>query len=613
MHLIKRVFSFDYRSIALFRVLLSLLLLSDLFLRSLDMATFYTDEGILARRFWVEITHRWHWSIHAASGELWWQIVLFTLAAIAALALLFGYRSKLAAFVSFVLLASLINRNGLVLQGGDQLLVIMAFWSLFLPLGARYSVDAALQPMYNEKPNAIEFDSDTLQSYFSVATIAIVFQVLYLYFFTALLKTGDAWVSRFDAAYYAVSLQHFATPIGLWISQFPNLLKLATGFVLSVEFVGPFLVLCPFFWPWVRVGGLLLLASLHLAFLLMLHIGLFPFIDFMALSLLIPGAVWIQARQSARFRKRREYQQGIRMYFDENCGFCLKMCLLLRMFLLPSGVQILPAQQYPDIYSIMKRENSWVVVEPDGNTFIHWHAMAFLFAQRWPFKPVGWIMAKRPFITVGNYVYRWVADNRAFMGTISSHVVPFKRQNFKPGIVGSLVALGFFYVVTAYNVYELPQVRKVMPEHVNYVARAARLDQRWDMFAPYPLTTSSYVLIPGTLRNGKQIDLYTLTSSKEGWQPPERFYPLYESYRWRKYLGRVDAHRNNDVRSALGNYLCRSWNSQTRARETQLASLEIQFVKLRTNTQGRPKKQTQRTAWRHWCFAEFAPDAKKPS
>lgn len=607
MHLLKRVFSIDYRSIALFRILLSLLLLSDLFLRSLDMATFYTDSGVLTRRLWIEITHRWHWSIHSASGELWWQIVLFSLAAVAALALLFGYRSKLAALVSFVLLASLVNRNGLILQGGDQLLVIMAFWSLFLPLGAHYSVDAAMQPMFNEQPNTVLFDSSTLQSYFSMATIAIIFQILYLYFFTALLKTGDAWVSRFDAAYYAVSLQHFATPIGHWISQFPTFLKFATVCVLSIEYLGPLLVLCPFFWPWLRIGGLLLLASLHAAFLLMLHIGLFPLIDFMALSLLIPGAVWARARQSDVFKKKREYREGIRLYFDEDCGFCLKMCLLLRMFLLPSAVQILPAQQYPDIHPIMERENSWVITEPDGKTYVHWHAMAFLLSQRWPFKPIGWITARQPLITVGNFVYRWVANNRALMGTISSRVIPFRRQNIQPGVAGSVIALGFLYIVTAFNVYELPQVRASMPTHVNHIARAVRLDQRWDMFAPYPLTTSSYVLISGTLRSGENIDLYPLTSSKDDWKAPERFYPLYASYRWRKYLGRVDSHDNNDVRSAFGNHLCRSWNNQERTRETQLATLEIHFVKFKTNTEGKPKTRSQRMAWRHWCYAEFAP------
>jgi len=250
-----RVFGLDLRSIALFRMLLGSLILFDLFLRSFDMNLFYTDDGLLARKYLLDLNSKWYWSLHSAGGELWWQIILFTFAAIAAIALIFGYRSKLAAFVSFVLLASLLNRNGLILQGGDQLLVIMCFWSLFLPLGARYSVDAALTPEYQTNPNA--HPDNSAQPYFSVATIAIVFQVLYLYIFTAIMKTGDAWMVRFDAAYYAVSLQQFATPIGQWISQFPEFLKFATRYVIVVEYVAPLLVLCPFFWPWLRFTGII--------------------------------------------------------------------------------------------------------------------------------------------------------------------------------------------------------------------------------------------------------------------------------------------------------------------------------------------------------------------
>lgn len=609
--LARRVFTLDLRSIALFRILLALLLLADLGLRALHMRTFYTDAGVLPREQWLELAHRWHWSLHAASGDLWWQLVLFSIASVLALALLFGYRSKLAALGSFVLLASLLNRNGLVLQGGDQLLVIMSFWALFLPLGARFSIDAALQPHLQTQPNSAAGDNDAADDalelpYFSVATVAIVFQVLYLYMFTAVLKTGDAWTSRFDAAYYAVSLQHFATPIGHWMTQFPQLLKLSTLYVLGVEFLAPLLVLCPFLWPWMRVTGLLLLASLHVAFLLMLHIGLFPLIDFMALSLLIPGALWVRFQNMPVLRRRREVLQSIRFYYDEDCGFCLKMCLILRSFLLPDNTLILPAQQYPDIYPIMARENSWVVTDASGKTYTHWYAMAFLFSQRWPFKPLAWLMRLPPLMWLGNRVYAWVAEHRGFMGDITQHFLPYRPVRIKATVAGSLIALLLFYVVTRFNLHGLPQVPRAAPQHVDKIARILRLDQRWDMFAPYPLTTSSYVLIPGTLRNGEQVDLYELTSSHPGWQPPERYFPLYDGYRWRKYLGRVDSHRNNAVRSALGSYYCRQWNNQPRSRDTQLATLEIFFVRARTNTQGQPKQIDRNRVWRHWCFAEFA-------
>jgi len=126
------------------------------------------------------------------------------------------------------------------------------------------------------------------------------------------------------------------------------------------------------------------------------------------------------------------------------------------------------------------------------------------------------------------------------------------------------------------------------------------------MFAPYPLTNSLYVLIPGKMRNGLSVNLYPRTSFDTEWTPPERFYSLYDGYRWRKYYGRLNSHRNNAVRRSYGTYLCKSWNNQERDHQTQLATLEIHVVKLRTNTKGLPKRETKNKIWRHWCFAEYA-------
>ncbi len=596
-------FVFDLRSIALFRVSLGCLILLDLILRVPDLAIFYTDDGVLPRHHWIDITHRWYWSLHAANGDWWWQALLFTLAAVFAIGLIIGYRSKLMAFLSYVLLLSLLNRNILLLQGGDILLVVMSFWSLFLPLGAHFSIDAALQPERQRTPNSNRYSKAGEYRYFSIATIAITFQILYLYFFTALLKDGDAWIRNFDAAFNAVSLQHFATPIGEWIRQFPELLKLGTVYVLSVEFIAPLLVLAPFLWPKLRLLGLALLASLHLAFLLMLHIGLFPLIDFMSLSLLIPGAVWVYL---SKFRRSTEID-GITIHYDEDCGFCLKMCLILREFLLPNNTPIVPAQNTAAIHAIMEKENSWVVTDINNKPYIHWHAMAFLFRQRWPFKPIAWLMSVPPLMAIGNRIYHWVANNRGTMGRVTSRVLPYREVRLKPTLLGSGLALLFFYVVTMFNVYELPEVRAKMPRHVEQIARSVRIDQRWDMFAPYPIVYSTYPAIRGKLRNGAPANLYPKTSAAVNWTPPENFYPLYDSYRWRKYYGRVNNHRNNVVRNALGDYLCRSWNHRDRTRPEQLATFEIQFISFRTNNENRPKDRSMRTVWKHWCYPEFEP------
>lgn len=606
MSWLRTTFSMELRSLAFFRMALGCLLLLDLALRALDMGTFYTDDGVLARRFWVQLTHPWHWSLHVASGELWWQILLFALAAALAVGLTLGYRSRLMAIGSFLMLASLMNRNPLLLQGGDQLLVILCFWSIFLPLGARLSVDSALQPHYRHDPNQHRFAADQAQPYFSMATIAVTFQILYLYSFTAMMKTGDAWTTTFDAAFYAVSLQHFATPIGDWMRHFPLLLKFGTIYVLAIEVFAPILVLLCAWWMGFRLIGLALLASLHLAFLLMLHIGLFPLIDFAALSLLLPSTFWLwwYRHQNAEPPSRAS---NIVIYYDEDCGFCLKMVLILREFLLPQAVPIIPAQRQSEILAIMDAENSWVITDAEGKPYIHWHAMAFLFCQRWPFKPLGWLMKLPPLMALGNQVYKAVADNRGLMSDISANVLKWQPISLRPTIIGSGLAVLFLIVITAFNVYELPHNRGNMPAPIERIARLTRLEQRWDMFAPYPLTVSIYPRVPGILRNGDAVDLYEQSSSAPDWQPPQRMYGLYSSYRWRKYMGRVDSSSSNAVRQGYGDYLCRQWNHRTRPIEQQLATLQVFFIKLTTTSNQSPKPVKERRVWRHWCYDEFAP------
>ena len=85
MDALKKVFGIDLRSLALLRVCLALLILLDLFLRSFDINTFYTDAGVWPRSSWLDATNKLHFSIHAASGDLLWQIILFVLAAVFAL------------------------------------------------------------------------------------------------------------------------------------------------------------------------------------------------------------------------------------------------------------------------------------------------------------------------------------------------------------------------------------------------------------------------------------------------------------------------------------------------------------------------------------------------
>ena len=107
------------------------------------MEAFYTDAGVLPRGAQIELFSGLPAliSLHMMNGTIAGQALLFGFSVAAALALLVGYRTWIATLVSWVLVVSFHNRNPMVLQGGDVLLRMMLFWGLFLPLGARASLD----------------------------------------------------------------------------------------------------------------------------------------------------------------------------------------------------------------------------------------------------------------------------------------------------------------------------------------------------------------------------------------------------------------------------------------------------------------------------------------
>ncbi len=86
----KESWSLDTRSLSLFRVGLALIVLADLLLRSRYIVEHYTDGGIYTRSAYQMIGETvTTFSLHAANGQLWYQIILFLIHGFFALWLLF--------------------------------------------------------------------------------------------------------------------------------------------------------------------------------------------------------------------------------------------------------------------------------------------------------------------------------------------------------------------------------------------------------------------------------------------------------------------------------------------------------------------------------------------
>ena len=116
----KKVFGIDLRALAFFRLGLASVLILDICQRASDLEAHYTDFGLLNRTSALLLLPENAFSLHLASGSLFFQIALFILAFIFALSYLFGYHTRFSGLASLVLLISLQNRNPIILNHISQ-------------------------------------------------------------------------------------------------------------------------------------------------------------------------------------------------------------------------------------------------------------------------------------------------------------------------------------------------------------------------------------------------------------------------------------------------------------------------------------------------------------
>ena len=288
----------DLRSLAVVRIGLALLLITDLFSRWGDLTAHYTDAGVLPRALLFESEgFRAYLSLHSLHGSGMWQAILFAAAGYFAITMLLGIRTRLATFGSWVLLLSLHHRNPVILQAGDALLRLLLFWGMLLPLGARWSLDSTTGPLtlYRRKDNSL----------LSVAGVAILLQVCLVYWFTATFKDHPMWWNQ-NAAYFALHVDQLVTPFGMWLRQIDWLLPILTKAAFTMAIAAPLLVFSPFWTGKARMIVVLAMIVTHLALAMCLNLGLLPYVAAMSWLVFIPGKFWDKLK--SMFKK----QSGLR-------------------------------------------------------------------------------------------------------------------------------------------------------------------------------------------------------------------------------------------------------------------------------------------------------------
>jgi hypothetical protein len=282
--------SLDRRSLSAFRVLLGLFLLLDALTRLSSVEMLYTDSGVLPR---VDlILNAWepwyaYFSLHTQSGGIFFQSAALLGQAGLALCVMLGVGTRLALWLLWFLLTSLLVRNPMVVNGGDKMILNVILWASFLPLSDYFTWKVRLGFLKKKEKQSEALENQVA----NLATVAFMLQLVFVYFGSALEKSGYTW-SEGIALFYSLHLDFYQKPFAEVLTDFPQLCKILTYFTFILEKYLVFLILMPWRNGFFRLLIVVLYWGLHFSIFLTLEVGMFSWFAMAAWAALLPSWVW---------------------------------------------------------------------------------------------------------------------------------------------------------------------------------------------------------------------------------------------------------------------------------------------------------------------------------
>lgn len=539
------VISIDVRSLAVSRAVIALVLLADVIKRLVThLHGFYSDGGVVPRAYAATLNSAWRWSLYDANGQAAFAGLLTVITGIAALALLLGYRTRIATVLCFVLQASLLNRNPLVSFWSDELMLCILFFACFIPWGARWSVDAALAP----KPRPEGSMHCSVAGAGLLLQLALVFAVSGI----ALLALGDSTAASTAWRSYISPLAAWAASHGIEPLRIQHLSAL-TSVCAAI------LIVFPVGLRYTRTLALVILLLAALAAIFLFYLGPAPYVIIGAVALLATDLLWRDppARKAAASAVPR-----LRIFFDRDCPFCERACLLLVEFLILPHAEIAPAQGYPRADTLLRANTSWVVIDHDDRAHLKWSALTTLMRRSPLFGILGWLLQRIPGLArVGDAGYDWTARHRQQLASLLRRLPAPAAPLFKPGMASSGVLAAILGLILLANLQTLTASTTEGIRLVRAPLELLRLDQGWRILLPPAGDESGWYLLPGELEDGSTVDVLHPRASGVSYDPPSFVVGGSEpSLHWHLYRVRISVAQLAEGRSIYARYLCRQWN-----------------------------------------------------
>jgi hypothetical protein len=259
---------------ALFRVAFGLLTLGYTLSLAPALFAFYSDDGILPAQPHYSGTLAWGLlGIFPSDAAV---LLFYFLLLVGTIALVAGFQARIAALVVFICLISFGRRDPWVLNSGDLLVQVLAFYMLFMPSGAALSVDRWL----GEPRRFWEFPA---RAVWPLRLVQVQVSILYLAAVWAKVR-GVTWNDG-TAVSYAFRIDDVARfPVPGFVTDSLVLANLLTYGTLAVELSIGILVWNRVLRPWVLLLGI----GLHLGIDYAVRVGFFSYAVLVAYIAFIP-------------------------------------------------------------------------------------------------------------------------------------------------------------------------------------------------------------------------------------------------------------------------------------------------------------------------------------
>ncbi len=227
----------------------------------------YSDDGVAPSPIF-SASDPWRWTamFMGAPGCLY---VVWSIGLVAAASLCVGWYSRASALVSFLAFSAIGERNLIVFEGADAIVRTVLFWSILMPTGAAYSIDATLRRRAGLAPPTFRLLPARL----------LQLALAWIYFASFVEKLSDSAWRNGTALHYALSLPHSETrAMFVGLANHPFVYVPGTYATLAFEALFGVLVWLPFAQPYARRAALISGILFHLGIATLMRVGNFSIV-----------------------------------------------------------------------------------------------------------------------------------------------------------------------------------------------------------------------------------------------------------------------------------------------------------------------------------------------